>query len=72
MGDGIRICSKCRATMIDEELPKHRCTSTYRLKGDVLWVRWHDSKWYRHELSPTNYNNQRKHPDNSTVPYVEI
>jgi hypothetical protein len=49
--DGTRICPKCRAVMISEEVRKHRHSPTYRLEGDILWVRDYDGKWYRHDLA---------------------
>ena len=61
MNDGTVTCKKCWATLIAEELKnRKKYTPSYELEGDVLWVRWHDGKWYRHDLPPTAEMQQPK------------
>ena len=57
--DGIRVCGKCNSTIIDEELTKHRCPrEPYVLKGNVLWAKWYDGKWYKYILPDLPHQNQ--------------
>ena len=65
MQENIYRCAKCGYFLIAEELDGHTCKKVvdYRIEGNTLWLG--DGKmWYPRKLSPTNLNNQNKHPDN--------
>lgn len=59
--------------MIDEEAKMHRHSSTYRLNGNILWVRWFDGNWYKHILPSPEMKRPRKSPedDNTTQKIVK-
>ncbi len=68
MMNGIIVCPKCRATLIQEDHPNHECTPTYRIEGNILWVRWYDGKWHKCNLLSPEMKRPKKSPEDEREP----
>src|SRR3989442_3166672 len=55
----VAICPKCRTGIISEEIVNHSCTPSYKIEGNILWIRSRLGVWNKHTIPSSVLRNAK-------------